>query len=141
LLDTNILTEAIRPRPDPSVALWLQNYPPEALFIASVVLGEVWQGLAALPEGRRKLQLLSWFAGSSGPRSLFAGRILPLDEMAAMQWAEFIAAGRMAGRPRSPLDMQIAAIAKVNGCAVVTLNQADFAPLKGEVELIDPRRI
>lgn len=110
----------------------------EDLFISTLALAELWQGILVKAEGRKRRDLLAWFKGPSGPGALFLGRILPLDEAAALQWAEFMAAGRRAGRPRSVIDMQIAAIAKVNGCAMVTRNTKDFLPVREEVELIDP---
>lgn len=110
----------------------------EDLFIPSLVLGEVWLGILAKPDGRKRRDLLAWFGGPLGPATLFAGRILPFDAAAALQWAEFMAAGRREGQPRSAIDMQVAAIAKVNGCAVVTSNAKHFLPVRNEVEVLDP---
>jgi toxin FitB len=138
LLDTNVISDAQKPQPNPRLAAWMEARADEELFIASIVLGEIWQGIVEKPTGRKKRDLLRWFASPTGPRSLFAGRILPLDEAAALQWAEFLAEGRRAGRPRSAVDMQIAAIAKVNGCTIVTRNVAHFAPVQGSVPVIDP---
>jgi predicted nucleic acid-binding protein len=140
LLDTNIISDARKPTPDPRLADWMARRPNGSLFIASIVLGEIWRGILELDDGARKRDLVRWFSGPTGPRGLFRSRVLPFDDSAAMQCAELIAEGRRIGRPRSPIDMQIAAIAKVNGCALVTLNLADFAPVQDEIAIIDPRR-
>ncbi|HEY2134839.1 MAG TPA: PIN domain-containing protein, partial [Xanthobacteraceae bacterium] len=76
------------------------------------------------------------FAGPEGPRSLFAGRVLPFDEQAALAWARLMADGKARGRPRSALDTIIAAVAEANGCIVVTGNERDFVG----VEMVNPMR-
>jgi len=65
-----------------------------------------------------------------GPQALFAGRVLPFDDRAALVWARLMAEGTRSGRPRSALDMMIAAIAEANDCTLVTDNERDFAGLK-----------
>jgi predicted nucleic acid-binding protein len=67
---------------------------------------------------------------------LFAGRVLPFDEKAALIWARLMAGGIAEGKPRSALDTIIAAVAEANGCVVVTDNEKDFA----DVEMINPLR-
>ena len=78
-----------------------------------------------------------WFAGPEGPLLLFEGRILAFDEQAALLWATLMSGGRAAGRPRSDLDMIIAATALSRDCVVVTDNERDFA----DIELINPLRV
>lgn len=138
LLDTNVISDAQKQQPDPRLAEWMAAQADGDLFISTLTIAEVWQGVLEKADGRRKRDLLAWFKGPSGPRTLFAGRILPLDEAAALQWAEFMAEGRRAGRPRGAIDMQIAAIAKVNGCAMVTCNTRHFLPVRDAVEIVDP---
>jgi len=77
-----------------------------------------------------------WFSGPEGPQALFAGRVLPFDEKAALVWARLMADGTAKGRPRSPLDMIVAAVADANDCVVVTENERDFAGLK----IVNPLR-
>jgi predicted nucleic acid-binding protein len=77
-----------------------------------------------------------WFAGPEGPQALFAGRVLPFDEAAALIWARLMAEGTATGRPRSALDMIIAAVAEANDCIVVTDNEKDFAGVK----IVNPLR-
>jgi hypothetical protein len=101
----------------------------EDLFIASLVVAEIWLGVLEKPAGKKRAQLENWFSGPEGPQSLFAGRVLPFDERAALIWGRLMAEGAKAGRPRSALDMILAAVAEANGCIVVTDNEKDFAGL------------
>jgi predicted nucleic acid-binding protein len=82
------------------------------------------------PLGKKRSLLEAWFTSQLGPQALFAGRVLPFDEQAALIWARLMAEGTAKGRPRSALDMIIAAIAEANGCVIVTDNEKDFAGLK-----------
>jgi toxin FitB len=124
--------------PDANLVNWLGRQDDRMLFLASVVLGEIWRGITVLNDGRKKRDLIRWFTGHTGPSQVFAGRLLVFDDAAALQWGEFMAHGLRAGRPRSIVDMEIAAIAKVNGCALVTLNSADFVDLADQLSIIDP---
>lgn len=107
------------------------------LFIASLTVAEIQRGILELPAGRRRDDLDHWFAGPEGPQTLFAGRVLSFDESAALIWARLMSEGKLAGRPRSALDMIVAAVAEANACLVVTDNERDFAgipflnPLRG----------
>ena len=108
----------------------------EDLFIASLTLAEIWRGVLEKPAGKRRDELEAWFAGPEGPQKLFASRVLPFDEKAALVWARLMADGKDAGRPRSALDTIIAAVALANGCLVVTDNEKDFTG----VETLNPMR-
>jgi predicted nucleic acid-binding protein len=88
------------------------------------------------PAGRKRRDLEHWFSGPEGPQALFAGRLRTFDEKAGLVWARLMADGAAKGRPRSPLDMIVAAIAEVNDCVVVTDNERDFAGLK----IVNPLR-
>jgi toxin FitB len=136
LLDTNIISNVTKPVPSASLTAWMDAQVDDDLFIASLTLGEIRQGLLELPSGRRRDQLEAWFAGPDGPPALFAGRILAFDEKAALCWARLMAESKSAGRPRSALDTIIGAIAETNGCTVVTDNEKDFAG----IDTINPMR-
>ena len=136
LLDTNILSNFTRPAPSESLVVWMADQSDDDLFIASLTLAELRKGVLEKPPGKRRDQLDAWFRGSQGPQALFAGRILPFDERAALAWAALMAEGRAAGRPRSALDTIIAAIAAANDCIVVTDNERDFVG----VEILNPLR-
>ncbi|MBI2741929.1 MAG: type II toxin-antitoxin system VapC family toxin [Rhodospirillales bacterium] len=129
LLDTNIISNAVKPAPSPALATWMSAQADDNLFISAITLAEIRRGLLKRPAGRKRRELEDWFSGHSGPVALFAGRILPFDEAAAMVWARLMAEGTAKGRPRSAIDMMIAAIAEANDCLVVTDNEKDFAGL------------
>jgi predicted nucleic acid-binding protein len=129
LLDTNIISNAIKPVPSPALAAWLSGQADEDLFISAITLAEIRRGVLERPAGRKRRELEDWFSGRSGPAALFAGRVLPFDEVAAMAWARLMAEGTARGRPRSAIDMMIAAVADANDCVVVTDNEKDFASL------------
>jgi predicted nucleic acid-binding protein len=97
------------------------------LFISSLTVAEIRRGVLQKPAGTKRRALERWFSGPDGPIALFAGRILPFDESAALIWARLMSDGTAKGRPRSPLDMIIAAVAQANDCIIVTDNVKDFA--------------
>jgi toxin FitB len=137
LLDTNIISNATKPTPSAALGAWLKRQADHNLFVSSMGIAELWRGVLALPLGRKRRQLEDWFEGPNGPPALFAGRVLGFDGRAAIAWAELMSRGTAAGRPRSPLDMIIAATARVNDCVVVTDNERDFAGL----DFINPMRL
>lgn len=136
LLDTNILSEITKPTPSESLVAWMSEQNDDDLYIASLTVVEIRRGVLEKPAGKRRDQLESWFSGAEGPQALFAGRVLPFDEAAALVWARLMAAGKTRGRSRSALDTIIAAVAEAHGCIVVTNNEKDFPG----VECINPLR-
>ncbi len=137
LLDTNVVSEATRSKPSQPLLDWLAQQRDGDLFISTLTLAELRRGVLEKPAGQKKRQLENWFNGPEGPRALFRGRILSFDETAAGEWARIMAAGTGTGRPRSPLDMIIAATAAANRCVVASLNARHF---QGVVEFINPSR-
>lgn len=136
LLDTNIISNIVKPRPSEALLAWMAMRRDEDLFIASLTLAEIRRGILEQPRGKKRDALDAWFAGAEGPQALFVGRILPFDDKAALIWARLMAEGKAAGRPRSGLDMIIAAVAGANACVVATDNEKDFAGL----QIINPLR-
>lgn len=130
LLDTNIISNATKPAPSPALLAWMAEQNDLNLFISSLTIAEIQRGLLEKPAGKKRAMLEAWFAGPEGPPALFAGRVLPFDEKAALIWARLMADGTAKGRPRSALDMIIAAVAAANDCIVATDNEKDFAGLK-----------
>jgi predicted nucleic acid-binding protein len=130
LLDTNIISNATKPAPSPALLAWMAEQNDLNLFISSLTIAEIQRGLLEKPAGKKRALLEAWFAGPEGPPALFTGRVLPFDEKAALIWARLMADGTAKGRPRSALDMMIAAIAEANDCVVATDNEKDFAGLK-----------
>ena len=125
VLDTNIVSELIRPRPNPSVVDWVARQPGTSLFISAVTEAELRYGVEILPAGHRRERLAAEI--ESTLREDFAGRILSFDSAAARAYAVIAAARRAAGRPISQADCQIAAIARSRGVPVATRDVADFA--------------
>lgn len=136
LLDTNIISNAVKPEPSESLLAWMGKQKDDDLFITSLTVAEIRRGLLEKPRGRKRDALEAWFAGPEGPQALFAGRILAFDERAGLIWARLMAEGTAAGRPRSGLDMIVASVAEANDCVVVTDNERDFAGL----QFINPLR-
>ena len=136
LLDTNVISNITKPARSQPLITWMSEQADDDLFIASMVVGEVWFGVLQCPRGKKRAELESWFAGTDGPRALFRNRILPFDEKASLIWARLMSDGSRAGHRRSPLDMILAAVAEANDCVVVTDNEKGFAGLN----FINPMR-
>jgi toxin FitB len=130
LLDTNIISNVTKPNPSVALLAWMADRADNDLFISALTVAEIRRGLLEKPAGKKRALLETWFMGPEGPQALFAGRVLPFDEKAALIWARLMADGTARGRPRSALDMIIAAVAEANGCVVATDNEKDFAGLK-----------
>lgn len=130
LLDTNIISNVTKPSPSESLLAWMAEQADENLFIASLVVAELWYGIQEKPGGKKRRQLEDWFSGPEGPQALFAGRVLPFDDRAGLIWGRLMAEGAKSGRPRSALDMILAAVAEANDCVVVTDNEKHFVGLK-----------
>ena len=130
LLDTNIISNVVKPQPSESLLSWMSTQRDEDLFIASLTVAEIRRGILEKPRGKKRDALDQWFSGPEGPQALFAGRILSFDDKAGLIWARLMAEGKTAGKPRSGLDMIIAAVAGANECVVVTDNEKDFVGLK-----------
>ncbi|PZP39222.1 MAG: VapC toxin family PIN domain ribonuclease [Azospirillum brasilense] len=136
LLDTNIISNVIKPQPSEPLLTWWAMQQDENLFIASLTIAEIRRGILEKPRGKKRDALDAWFAGPEGPHALFAGRILSFDEKAGLIWARLMVEGRVTGRSRSGLDMIVAATAGANDCVVVTDNEKDFAG----IQFINPLR-
>ena len=132
VLDTNVLSEPLRPRPDAGVVAWLSDLEDEAA-ITAISVGELLTGVRALPEGRRRSGLLDAVGTTL---ATFAASVLAYDAGAARRCAEIRDLRRRAGRPLSVEDGMIAAICLEHGAALATRDTADFAGLG--LEVVDP---
>jgi predicted nucleic acid-binding protein len=130
LLDTNIISNVVKPQPSESLLSWMSSQRDEDLFIASLTVAEIRRGILEKPRSKKRDALDQWFSGPEGPQALFAGRIFSFDDKAGLIWARLMAEGKTAGKPRSGLDMIIAAVAGANDCVVVTDNEKDFVGLR-----------
>lgn len=124
LLDTNIVSEALRSAPEPRVLDWMGRQAASSLFVTTIAQAEILYGIAILDEGLRRDELaaaaLLMFAED------FSGRLLAFDGDAATAFAEISAVRRRIGRPISQFDAQIAAIARSRGAMLATRNIRDF---------------
>lgn len=136
LLDTNIISNIVKPELSGLLMAGMASQRDEDLFIASLTVDEIRRGILEKPRGKKRDALDAWFAGPEGPQALFTERFLPFDDKAGLVWARLMADGKSAGRPRSGLDMIVAAIAGTNDCIVVTDNERDFVG----IEIINPIR-
>ncbi|WP_337844461.1 type II toxin-antitoxin system VapC family toxin [Thermus sp.] len=134
LLDTNVVSETAKPRPDPGVLAWLAHHWVEEAYLSALTLGELVQGLARAPEGKRPL-LEAWLEGI---KTRFRERILPLDEGVMETWGLLTGTAFLQGRPLSPLDAMLAATALRHGLVLVTRNAAPFQGLP--VRVLNPWR-
>jgi predicted nucleic acid-binding protein len=124
LIDTNVVSELMRPAPARAVLTWFGGQDPSGLHFSAVSEAELRRGVAILPKGRRRDALQA--AIDAMVAEDFAGRVLPFDGMAAVAFATVFADWRAEGRPISFADCQIAATALAHGAAVATRNVADF---------------
>jgi predicted nucleic acid-binding protein len=133
LLDTNVVSEAMKPEPHPSVRNWLDAQAAETLFLSSVTIAELMFGIGALPRGKRKDRLATTL---DGVMELFEPRILPFDTQAARRYADLAVKARKAGKGFPTPDGYIAAIAAAHGFAVASRDTAAFAA--AGLTVIDP---
>lgn len=134
VLDTNVVSELMRPQPNSAVEAWVADRAATTLFLSAVSEAELLYGVAIMPAGQRRDALESEVEAML--RDDFAGRVLPFDSDAARAYAEIAASRRAAGRPVSQSEGQIAAIARSRGMAVATRNVRHFDGMA--VDLIDP---
>ena len=135
ILDTNVLSETLRPSPDKQVVEWLDAQIAETLFLTTITLAEVRYGIAALPTGKRKTGLDERFEAELLP--LFAGRVLAFDEPATREYALLRSQTRAAGLAIGDFDALIASIAKAHRFGVATRDVAPFEAA-GVPSVIDP---
>jgi len=122
LVDTNVLSELRRRKPDTGVVEWFSNRRSEMLFLSVLTLGEIRKGLESISEGERRLKLLDWLEIELP--AFFTGRILSVDIPVADRWGRLQAE---AGRPVSAVDSLLAATALHHELRLVTRNEKDFA--------------
>lgn len=133
VLDTNVVSEAMKPGPHPNVRAWLNVQPYETLYLSSVTLAEMLFGIGTLPDGKRKEMLNKALHGLI---ELFDGRILSFDVAASRQYADLAVTARAAGRGFPVPDGYIAAIAVSQGFKVASRDTAPFEAAK--VDVINP---
>ncbi|MBI5437702.1 MAG: type II toxin-antitoxin system VapC family toxin [Nitrosomonadales bacterium] len=121
LLDTNAISELVRPKPAKVVLAWFGNIPSEALHISVLTLGEIRKGVERMPDGERREKLRLWLEHELV--DWFGSRVLPVDTLVADRWGRLIA---QMGRPVPSIDSLLAATALHHELRLVTRNQKDF---------------
>lgn len=124
IIDTNVISELMRPRPEPRVVVWVAQQITDDIFLTSITVAELFRGLVLMAEGRRKQALIAETELLLAED--FEGLVLPFDEAAARQYGVIVSMRQRLGRPISTFDAQIAAIAAAHGATVATRNVADF---------------
>ncbi len=134
IIDTNVVSELVSPRPDPRFVRWFDRHVGRDLFLTATIVGELVRGVAILPDGRRKRELT---ASIMDVILLDFGQfVVPFDRLAAYEWGELVAQQQHRGRSLSYADSQIAAVCLAHDAALATRNTSDFEGLG--VNLIDP---
>jgi len=134
LLDTNVVSEWVKPQPDPGVIRWLAEADEDRVFISVVTLAELRYGIDRMPAGARRRRLELWLDEDLPHR--FDGRILGVDAVVSDRWGRLLALAERKGRPIGPMDACLAAIAASRGLTLVTRNARDFTG--ADVPLLDP---
>ena len=134
ILDTNVLSEPVQPKPDSNVLRWFESQDPKFLYTTSITEAEALYGIARMPPGKRRTIIEEAMQALFNRN--FLNRILPFDRAAASEFAEIVATRLGMGLPIGTMDAQIAAIARSRGAAVATRNIRDFEHCG--IEIINP---
>lgn len=134
LLDTNVISEWVKPQPNPRVVAWLEQIDEDRVFLSVASLAEIRRGIDLMPSGKRRDRLASWLTGDLLAR--FDGRILGVDNRIAQTWGIVMARVQKAGMNVGALDALFAATAEIYGLTLVTRNVSDF--LRLGIPLLNP---
>ena len=134
LLDTNVISEWVRPQPDRNVIAWTADLDEDRAFISVISFAEIRRGIEMLPNGRRRERLAAWLTEDLSAR--FEQRILDIDLRVADTWGTLMARGQKIGLTLGSMDAFIAATARAHGLTLVTRNIKDFRRLG--LSLLDP---
>ena len=134
VLDTNILSETLKPAPEPAVIEWLDSLPPAECAITVITVAELLYGIGRLPHGKHRRELTAALEQILAHE--FTDRILVFDADAAVEYADIVVDRESAGRPISMADAQIAAICRSRQCALATRNEPDFVDTG--VQVVNP---
>jgi predicted nucleic acid-binding protein len=134
LLDTNVISEWVRPQPDRNVIAWTADLDEDRAFISVISFSEIRRGVEMLPNGRRRERLAAWLTEDLSAR--FEQRILDIDLRVAETWGTLMARGQKIGLTLGSMDAFIAATARAHGLTLATRNIKDFQRLG--LSLLDP---
>ncbi len=128
LLDTNAVSEWVKPRPNPGVIRWMESADEDRVFLSVISLAELRYGVDRMAAGARRNRLEQWLRDELPLR--FEGRILPIDPRIAEKWGQIVARADALGRPMGAMDAFLAATAELHRLTLVTRNTSDFAVVK-----------
>src|SRR6266853_5022552 len=128
LLDTNAVSEWVKPRPNPGLIGWMESADEDRIFISVVSLAELRYGVERMAAGRRRSRLEQWLQHELPLR--FESRILPVDTNVAQAWGRTVSRSEAAGRPIGAMDAFLAATAETHHLTLVTRNGSDFSLLR-----------
>ena len=134
LLDTNCISELVRPKPEPRVLEWMEAADETMLYLSVLTMGEIRKGLAGLAQGKRRTLLETWLEVELQAR--FSGRIVPIDAAIANRWGQLAADAKRVGKPLSIIDGLLAATALHHDLTVVSRNTSDFT--NTHVQVLNP---
>ncbi|SRR5579872_579429 len=129
LLDTNAVSEWVKPRPNPGLIRWMESADEDRIFLSVISLAELRYGIERMPVGSRRARLEHWLRDELPLR--FEGRILSVDERVAEAWGRTVSRSEGLGRPIGIMDAFLAATAEIHRLTLVTRNTSDFVLLKG----------
>jgi predicted nucleic acid-binding protein len=128
LLDTNVVSEWVKPRPNPGVIQWMEEADEDRVFLSVITLAELRYGVDRMTAGSRRHRLERWLRDELPLR--FEGRVLPIDEKIAEAWGRTVSRNEAVGRSISAMDAFLFATAEVYRLTLVTRNVSDFSTLK-----------
>jgi predicted nucleic acid-binding protein len=134
LLDTNCISELVRPQPEPRVVEWMEAADEAMLYLSVLTVGEIRRGLAGLAQGKRRTRLEAWLEVELQAR--FAGRILPIDAAIADRWGLITAEAKRRGKALPIIDGLLAATALHHNLTVISRDTSDFT--NAQVQVLNP---
>lgn len=134
LLDTNVISELVRPKPERRVMEWMEAADESVLYLSVLTLGEIRKGVAGQVQGKRRTHLETWLEVDL--QSRFSGRIVPIDSAIADRWGLLVAEAKRKGRVLAVIDGLLAATALHHNLTVVSRNASDFKD--AQVQVLNP---
>jgi toxin FitB len=128
LLDTNAVSEWVKPRPNLGLIRWMESADEDRVFFSLISLAELRYGVERMPKGARRTRLEHWLGDELPLR--FEGRIFAVDESVAEAWGKMVSRSEALGRPMDVMDALLSATAEVHRLTLVTRNVSDFPTLK-----------
>ena len=131
LLDTNAVSEWVKPQPNPGLIRWMESADEDRVFLSVISLAELRYGVERMPAGARRTRLEQWLRDELPLR--FERRILPIDNDIAEAWGRTVSRSEALGRPMGAMDAFLSATAEVHHLTLVTRSVSDFVTLKAVV--------